>query len=182
MFCEKCGTQIADTENFCPNCGAQQSVADASAPAYGAPAAPAASTFKLYDILVFVAIAIMAIGTLLPLITVSFLGQSGSINYLGIGSGVFKDAPIDMGDGIFVIIAAVAAAALYLFNKEKLMVIPAAVTAILLIMVMSKMADAGLGDMVKYGLGYWVMWIGAIGTAVLPFTPLAAERGFYLKR
>ena len=69
------------------------------------------------------------------------------------------------------------------------MVIPAAVTAVFLIILMT---DPELSSGIKeakafgieagFGIGCWIMWIGAIGTAVLPFTPLAAERGFYLKR
>ena len=97
MFCEKCGAQMADTETFCPNCGAQQSVANAAPAAYGAPAAPAAPTFKLYDILVFVAIAVMAIGTLLPVFSASAFGQSKSLNF-------FSDEGVFDANGIFVLI------------------------------------------------------------------------------
>ena len=197
MFCEKCGTQIADTESFCPNCGAQQSVANASAPVYGAPAAPAASTFKLYDILVFVAIALMAIGTLLPLFSANVMGRSIGINSFGAISGLPAEAMEYMGasesinmnfGGIWIILIAIAIAALYLFNKEKIMVILAAFSAGILapvkgifysaLIMFASDKDHALG----LGIGFWMMLIGAIGAAVLPFTPLAAERGFYLKR
>ena len=200
MFCEKCGTQMADTERFCPNCGAQQSVINVSAASYGAPAAPAASPFKLYDILVFVAIAIMAIGTFLPLISMNAMGQSASINSFGAISGVSSDemmgasVNLDMNFGIWIILIAVAIAALYLFNKETFMAIPASFTAGFLVAIMAifsfifKLAGStssygvDISNMVSLGIGFWMMLIGAIGTAVLPFTPLAKERGFYLKR
>jgi len=182
MFCEKCGAQIADTEVLCPECGAKQSTVAEATPASGI---LVSSSVKLYDILVFIAIGLMAIGTFLPVASVSMYGITQSVSYVSGGEGVD-------GNGIFVILAAVAAFALYYLDKEKFMAIPAAVTAILLLAFLGTMSEAssaaqlasgfGFGTVeVGFGFGYFVMWIGAIATAVLPFTPLAQGRGLYFK-
>ena len=109
------------------------------------------------NILELIAGIVLALGTLLPCYTVSFLGISKSLSYI-------------QGDGIFVMIAAVIIVVLTVLKKEKFAAIPAGISLILLIYFTSEASQySGLGD---FGIGLYLMWIGAIASIVLPFVKI----------
>ena len=149
MFCNKCGATLNDGATFCTNCGAStMENIDYSSGSY-AFSKPKGGV----NIFVIIAAVILALGTLLPCYSISFFGMEESVAYIE-------------GDGIFVLIAAVIAIVLAIVRKEKFACIPAAISIILLIVFSSEVSKVGVGS---YGIGYYMMWIGAVASAVLPF-------------
>lgn len=144
MFCNNCGKEVNEQQMFCENCGAKQEVFIAM---------PVQTKAKSINIWVIIAAALMALGTLLPCYSVSFFGMSESMSYIE-------------GDGVIIMIAAVAAAVLAIFKKEKFACIPAAISVILLIYLCSEISKVGMGTI---GIGMYFMWLGSIATGVLPF-------------
>ena len=152
MFCNNCGKQIQDNSAICVFCGARQ---DAPAGGISSPVnyKQAAGSINIF---VIIAAVVMAVGTLLPCYSV---GSLYSMSYIE-------------GDGIFVLLAAIAVGVLAAIRREKFACIPAAIAIIVLIVFAVNMADAKdsmFGGAIKTGIGVYVMWIGAIGSAVLPF-------------
>lgn len=160
MFCNNCGTQVPENEKFCTNCGAALTASDESVNVVNA-----APSNKLYDIIALGGMALMILATLLPCYTVSFLGLTESFSYI-------------QGDGIFVLLSAIVAFILFWRNLDKFMAIPAAVSAICLIVFLSQSAKVGIGS---FAIGYYLMWLATIVVAVVPFTPLAKGKSLFKK-
>lgn len=155
MFCNNCGKQIQDNSAICVFCGARQ---DAPAGGISSPVnyKQAAGSINIF---VIIAAIVLALGTLLPCYSIKTGLFSDSMSYIE-------------GDGIFVLLAAIAVGVLAAVRKEKFACIPAAIAIIVLIVFAVNMADAKdsmFGGAIKTGIGVYVMWIGAIGSAVLPF-------------
>lgn len=164
MFCQNCNAQLPNDATFCANCGAP---VQQQAPQYSTPFTPAAigKKMSIYDILVIAALALMVIGTLLPCYTIKLFGYSTSVSYI-------------QGDGIFIIIAAVASFVLYYRLKDKAMAISSGIAAIILLLYTFNASDVGIGS---FGIGFYIMWIGTIASIALPFTPFAVERILFKK-
>ncbi|MBR3003233.1 MAG: hypothetical protein IKF38_06770 [Clostridia bacterium] len=132
------------------------------------------SKIKDTKILGIVGNALLAVGTLLPMVSVSVFGISQSVSYIS-------------GDGIFVLILSIIAllmifadklsAKVAFFDKltnPKLTLIPTALSALLLIIdtanVSSKLGgvNTSLAN-ISFGFGFWVMILGVIAAAAYPF-------------
>ena len=154
-FCNNCGKELAPGQPFCTGCGAKQEVSTPATnnPLSGTPVFTQEGAAKSVNFLLIIAAALMALGTLLPCYTVSFFGRTESLAYIE-------------GDGVFVLLASIAIVVLAIIKKEKFALIPAVVSAILLIVLCSEASDIGIGSA---GIGMYIMWIGAIGSCVTPF-------------
>lgn len=159
MFCSNCGHQMTPDQNVCPQCGTKRAGA-AATPSFSFPSMASGSVSSMLAPLMYIAAALMLIGTLLPISTVSFLGASQSFSYIE-------------GDGIFVLLAAIAVAALVFFKLYKFASIPAAISLIILFVfsVSDELAMAlDLGA--NLGIGFFVMWLGILAAIALPWLPL----------
>ena len=102
---------------------------------------------------------ILAVAVFLPVLTVSVslfgISQSQSISYI-------------QGDGIF--------AFMKKLSNQKFTLIPTAIVVILLIVLISGKSSA-IGQLgsyaslanISYGIGFWLLWIGAVISAIYPF-------------
>jgi hypothetical protein len=125
----------------------------------------------------YIAAGALALGTFLPAITLPLVG---SITYFNNGKG----------DGMFVLIAAIAAAVLVAVKQFKLLLIPAiaaiAITGYDLINFMVKISDlknsmdgnmfAGLADTVQLQFGWFVMIIAEIALVLIALNILPKEK------
>jgi hypothetical protein len=122
--------------------------------------------------------AILALGTFTPIVNLPIVG---SVNYFNNGQG----------DGVFILLLAVAAAALTGFGKVKLLWIPGALSAILLLITFSRFIQVindaksqltdslegnpfaglatGLMNSIQLQWGWMFLFIGAIGLIVSSF-------------
>lgn len=123
---------------------------------------------------------ILAVAVFLPVLTVSVslfgISQSQSISYI-------------QGDGIFVLILAIVNLLIIFADKlsekfafmkklsnQKFTLIPTAIIVILLIVLISGKSSA-IGQLgsyaslanISYGIGFWLLWIGAVISAIYPF-------------
>ena len=131
---------------------------------------------KSSRILGIVANALLIIAVFLPVISVSVslfgISQSQSVNYI-------------QGDGIFVLILAIINLVI-IFDKlatkipfmakvdnQKFTLIPTVINAILLIVLTFNGASAlgGYASLAKvdFGIGFYLLWLGVIASAVYPF-------------
>lgn len=122
---------------------------------------------------------ILAVAVFLPVLTVSVslfgISQSQSISYI-------------QGDGIFVLILAIVNLLIIFADKlsekvafmkklsnQKFTLIPTAIVVILLIVLISGKSSA-IGQLgsyaslanISYGIGFWLLWIGAVISAIYP--------------
>ena len=132
---------------------------------------------KSSRILGIVANALLIIAVFLPVISVSVslfgISQSQSVNYI-------------QGDGIFVLILAIINLVIIFADKlatkipfmakvdnQKFTLIPTAINAILLIVLTFNGASAlgGYASLAKvdFGIGFYLLWLGVIASAVYPF-------------
>lgn len=121
---------------------------------------------------------ILAVAVFLPVLTVSvsLFGITKSISYI-------------QGDGIFVLILAIVNLLIIFADKlsekvafmkklsnQKFTLIPTAIIVILLIVLISGKSSA-IGQLgsyaslanISYGIGFWLLWIGAVISAIYPF-------------
>ncbi len=114
--------------------------------------------------------ALIGVGTLLPLYTVSVFGLSQSVSY------------IQGSDGIVVLILAIVALIMIFADKledkvaffgklknPKLTLIPVAISALLLIISVSQVSGSGYGAFFSFGIGFWLLVIGLVAAVVYPF-------------
>ena len=125
---------------------------------------------KTTKILGIVGYAIVIVSLFLPLITVSVFGMSQSVTYIE-------------GDGIFVLILAVIGLVMIFADKlaekvpffsklvnPKLTSIPTAIIAALLLFLTFNSSKLGaLGSVAKFSIGFYLLWVGTIVSAVYPF-------------
>lgn len=122
----------------------------------------------------------LILAVFLPVLTVSVslfgISQSQSISYI-------------QGDGIFVLILAIVNLLIIFADKlsekvafmkklsnQKFTLIPTAIVVILLIVLISGKSSA-IGQLgsyaslanISYGIGFWLLWIGAVISAIYPF-------------
>lgn len=149
-FCIKCGRELQEGE-MC-NCQAQaqspvenlnRSVGENSGTAQATPAK--ANQTKL---MVIIGSIVAIIGCFMPFYTVSVWGISESVSYTE-------------GDGIMVIILAVAAAVLAVLNLQKFSLIPTAIALVVTLVDIAGANDAAMGYG-SAGVGLHVLIIGAI--------------------
>jgi len=166
MFCDKCGNQLTDNEQFCQNCGAPTGAPANNTAGYNFAPATAPASNNLFSKITMGGSALMALGTFFPLYTVSVMGYSESVSYI-------------QGDGIFVLILAIIAIVLTLMKKDKFTVIPIAIATLILLVATSQISEAnsiasayGAG---KVGFGMYVLWIGAIAGLAGSIIPLVKK-------
>lgn len=163
MFCKQCGSEIKDNMDFCPNCGA------AVAKEAGAAAKKGFSVDMLKfekgrsSIIALVSCAVMFIMVFLPYVKISFWGMT-------------ETQALIKGDGIFFIIIAIAGVITGLMGKEKPMIIVGAIACVLALFEifnfsnsMKDVAAYGLEDIVKRGIGFYLMILSSIGLLAAPF-------------
>ncbi len=182
MFCNKCGNQVADNEQFCPNCGAPVGAPQNNTSGFKFDPSSFSIPTDLFGRLVMGGSALLAIGTLLPIYTASAMGISQGVSFIS-GDGFF----IHGTSGIFVLILAIAAIVLSAMKKDKFdkfAVAPVAVATLLLIFATSGVAKvtsavsmtASYGVGAGAGFGLYLMWIGAIAALVGSITPLVKKK------
>ena len=179
MICQKCGSPVAEGEKFCQNCGAAQAPVAVAQPA-------AKTTAPIYDIIVYASVALTLIGLMMPVISAGAMGISMSF---GVFDGMLKMAGCDLTIwGLLIIVGGVGTAVLYALNYDKFLWVGGAVTALSLIMIMVTFASKEmLVSGVSIGLGYFIMWLGAILSIALPFAakplePYIGTRKIYIKK
>ena len=171
MFCKKCGSEIKDNVDFCPNCGTAVEKKAGTVGKTGFSVDMLKFEKGRSSIIALVSCAVMIIMVFLPYVTVSLWGMSES------------QSLIKGGDGIFFIIVAIAGVITGLMGKEKPMIIVGAIACVLALFEiinfsnsMKDIAAYGMDDLVKKGIGFWLMILSSIGLLAAPF----AEK--YLKK
>ena len=150
MKCIYCGNDVPDGSKFCTVCGKQL---PAMAPVVPAAAGPKKASW----ITVLAATGLMILALFLPLVKVSFLGMSKTINYL------FADGSI--GDGFFILLPAIVCLILVLLKKPLGYAILAIVTGLLgLILPLSAMGkiEGYYSYLVEKGIGYYLILLSAV--------------------
>lgn len=162
MFCKKCGSEIEDSAEVCPSCGAPVTAGTAAKKGFSV------DMLKFEQgrssIVALVSGAVMFIMVFLPYVTVQVWGMSES------------QSLIKGGDGFFFIVIAVAGIITGLMGKEKPMIIVGGIACALALFEIFSFSDAikdiaawGLEDMVKRGIGFYLMILSAIGLLAAPF-------------
>jgi hypothetical protein len=91
---------------------------------------------------------LLIIGNFLPFYKVDVIFASKTMSYI-------------QGDGMFVLILGVVAAALIYFDKRMLSIIPAAVSLLILVLFMTNLNKYGLSGIGSLQFGFYVLVIGA---------------------
>ncbi len=126
---------------------------------------------KLNKIVGISAAAVLALGTIIPIVSFPIVG---SFNLWKNGTG----------DGVWVFIAALLAAALVIFNFQKFALIPGAIALVIIVANTIQMNDAlnqmnsqlagtmfaGLSGTVQVQAGWFFLYLGAVAILVSPFT------------
>ena len=172
-FCRNCGSALDDNATFCNKCGAKIDSAPGpgpgSVPPYGSNFPPIAnnslsSNEAIFNMGILVAGILVIISTMLPYVTVSFLGYSESISLLfGDGSG--------LRDGMFFIPLAIAVVVCTFLNQRLPALICGVITFLLCIFEIvstnATLADSGVSNLVKNGIGFYLIFIASLALAVL---------------
>lgn len=161
MFCEKCGSEVSNNDEFCQSCGAPVAKETKKA---------GFSIDKLKfekgksNIIALVACVIMLIMVFLPYVTIEVWGMKESTSL------------ISATDGVYFIILAIGGAVAALMGEKKTMTIIGGIACALALFEMIDFSNAvkevaayGLDDAVKKGLGYWLMILSSVGLLAAPF-------------
>ena len=206
-FCYNCGAALTVE----PVQTQQQSPATSTQMAYSnqtyAPVTVQDNTKKapIYDIIIYIAAVFMVLGTLLPTVTVSIVNMS--VNIFS-----FQGQALITLMGIVMLAAGVGVFVLYALNYDKYIFIAGIVQATLLLIftiyfnsAIDKIFDlmgSGMGgyggygmssmmgmarNLIGYGMGYFMMWIGSIIAIAFPFVaprlePYIGTRKIYIKK
>lgn len=165
MFCKECGSEIKDNAEFCPNCGTAvvKETADGT-PKKGFSVDMLKFEKGRSDIIALISAAVMFIMVFLPYVTISLFGYSES------------QSLIKGDDGIFFIIIAIAGVITGLIGKEKPMIIVGGIACAFALFKIFKFSDVlkevsshGLSDVVKKGIGFYLMILSSLGLLAAPF-------------
>ena len=126
--------------------------------------------FSLKSIIIAGVSIFTIVGAFLPWVTVKFLGLSESVNGMSGEKGI--------GDGIFFIIGGIAVIALALAAIKKddmnigFKIAISAISGILAVIAIAKIADASGIPMASAGIGLYVLAVSDLIAAALPWVPL----------
>lgn len=166
MFCPKCGAQMPDTAIACENCGTllkEEKKFSLTIPKVSIPKTP--QDLLNRNLLGLACSLLLIIATLLPFYKIDMWGETETVRLI-------------QGDGIFMLIFAIAAIVLYVLSLDLFAVIPGALSLLILIIdcvnANSELSDYGdflsdWGVEMGYGIGLWVVIIACIGMIAAPF-------------
>ena len=163
MFCKNCGSEIKDNADFCPNCGTAVEKKAGTVGKTGFSVDMLKFEKGRSSIIALVASAVMIIMVFLPYVTVEFWGMKESFSLI-------------QGDGIFFIIIAIAGVITGLIGKQKPMIVVGGIACALALFEIfhftssiKALASYGLQDLIKNGIGFYLMILSAIGLLAAPF-------------
>lgn len=156
MFCTKCGVQTDENNNLCPSCKTKALQEQEITCDITNNIGQHFPIKKNYNIILLSAVILMVLGTLLPCYKVSMFGFSSKFKYIE-------------GDGVFILMAAIAIGVMHLLKKDKFIYIPIVISGLLLL---ALTVNALKFEGVSFEIGFFIMWISVIVLAVLPFTPI----------
>lgn len=156
MFCEKCGSEVNGNDEFCASCGAPVAKETKKA---GFSIDMLKFEMGKSNIIALVSCALMFLMVFLPYATVEFFGMKESVSLID-------------GDGIFFIILAVCGIVAALMGLKKALIVLGAIACVLCVIEVASFADAvkgGYDDLIKKGLGFWLMILSSVGLLAAPF-------------
>lgn len=181
-FCRNCGSVLDDNAAFCNKCGARIDSAPGAPgtpgggptpPPYGSgfgsnfpPAANGglSSNEAIFNMGILIAGILVIISTLLPYVTIKLWGYSESISLL-LGEGD------EFRDGVFFIILTIGAVVCTFLSQR----LPAMILGIInfllcifeIVNTNSTVSGSGVSSMVKYGPGFYLIFIASLAMGVL---------------
>ncbi|MCM1468763.1 MAG: zinc ribbon domain-containing protein [Alistipes sp.] len=164
MFCKNCGSEIKDNVDFCPNCGTAVEKTAGAAGKKGFSVDMLKFEVGRSSIVALAACVVMILMVFLPYVSVEFWGMSES------------QSLIKGGDGFFFIIVVLIGVVTGLMGKEKPMIVVGAIACLLMLFEVFNFSNSlkdiksyGLEDLVKRGIGFYLMILSSIALLAAPF-------------
>ena len=142
----------------------------------------------IYDILMIIAIATMAIGIFMPVFYIPIFEEGATLIQLKelINELSWGFVPGWLGLAVLAVIvvllfSAICAFALYKSDADKAIAVPSGIVALIMLGIIALTFTTGVfgAYIVIFDAGYYMMLAGAVVSAVLPFTPLAKHKKLF---